>query len=174
VNRPSLLGLGLAVVGTAAIAGLSRLPYDATPSGQALLRLSWRYQPDGSSGCRRPTEEELAELPPHMRNPNACISAPVPYHLTVVIDGETIVDERILAGGARQDRPVFVFREFDVAAGEHEIEIRFEARPEEPDGTEPLSLSWAEPVMVRPREIALIGYDRETGRLFRHVGGQGP
>lgn len=173
MTRPSPLGVIVAVVGTAAMVALSQAPYQANPDADGILRLSWRYQAPEAIDCRRPTAEELAALPTHMRNPDACVSTPVPYGLTLTIDGVAVLDETLHAAGARQDRPVFVFRELSLPAGEHELEVVFASRPEEADVSPPMTLSWAERLTVEPRDIVLIGYDRESGAL-RRVGSDRP
>jgi hypothetical protein len=164
--RPSLPGLIIAVLGTAAMAGLSRAPYRANADEGGVLRLSWRYQSRDAVDCRRPSAAELEALPTHMRNPDACISTPVPYALTLTIDGSVVLDETLHAAGARQDRPVFVLHEVALPPGEHQISVAFSSRPED-DTVAPMTLAWSERLTVQPREIVLIGYDRESGTLLR-------
>jgi hypothetical protein len=166
MTRPSLLGIVVAVLGTAAIAGLSRAPYRANPDENGVLRLSWRYQAPDAADCRRPTPEELEALPAHMRNPDACVSSPVPYGLTLTIDGQVVLDETIHAAGARQDRPIFVLRESVLPPGDHDVSVVFASRPED-DTVAPTTLGWSERLTVQPREIVLVGYDRESHALVR-------
>lgn len=176
MNRPSLLGIVLGVVGTGLMAGMSRLPYRAE-TDRAVLRLSWRYQPGDEAGCRLPTPEELADRPIHMRNPNACIRRPTPYRLTLGIDGERVLERTVRAAGAREDRPIFVFEEIPLEAGVRSIDVRFEAVPDTtaPDAATdpPMSLSWRETTTIEPRDVVVIGYDRSLGVLERS-GPSGP
>ncbi|MDX1577547.1 MAG: hypothetical protein R3266_03645 [Gemmatimonadota bacterium] len=171
-KRPSPVGLLLAAGIVAAIAGLSRVPWTVDPERGSVLRLSWRFQPEGESGCRRPTAEELAELPPHMRNPDACVREAVPYLLELRIDGVRTLADTLHAAGARQDRPVFVYRDVAIDAGAHTIEVGFSSlEPEGPgsagDTPPGIALSWSDSVTVDPREIVLIGYDRASRSLVR-------
>lgn len=171
MNRPSLLGIVLAVIGTGVMAGLSQLPYRAETTDRAVLRLSWRYEPGDEAGCRLPTSEELAELPPHMRNPNACVRTPTPYLLQLRVDGQTVLERTLRAAGAREDRPVFVYEEVTLEAGERTLDVLFEALAGTTEaGTvpdPPMALSWSETVTVEPRDIVVIGHDRIRGVLER-------
>ena len=170
MTRPSLLGIMLAVVGTGLMAGMSRLPFTAE-TDRAVLRLSWRYQPGDEAGCRLPTPEELADLPVHMRNPNACIRHPTPYRLTLRIDDAIALERTIRAAGAREDRPVFVFEEVPLRAGSRSLDVRFEAVPDSSASDAatdaPLSLSWRETVTIEPRDVVVVGYDRSLNVLER-------
>jgi hypothetical protein len=131
-----------------------------------LLRLSWRAVGERVEACREPTEEENAALPPHMRRSEICEARLSPFRLAVAIDGNPVLERRIRPGGARQDRPAYVFQEFPVAAGAHRLEVVFESEPE--DGAvaaarPPLVLD--ERVVLGRREIFLVTIDPDTGRF---------
>jgi hypothetical protein len=76
--------------------------------------------------CRQLSEEELANLPIHMRNPEACIGRIAPYHLQVGLDGALIMQDTVYPAGARGDRPIFVFRDFPVEPGTLRVQVRFD------------------------------------------------
>ncbi|MCG8468354.1 MAG: hypothetical protein MJB57_09125 [Gemmatimonadetes bacterium] len=169
--RPSPLGLALAVLLLAGIAGLSRVPYAAEPDDRALLRLSWRYQAPADADCRRPTAEELAQLPAHMRNPDACVRTPTPFRVTARVGERWVVDDTLRAAGARQDRPVFVYVDVPVTSGWHALEVGFTSLAPETGGmtagAPAVALSWADTVRIEPHEIVLIEYDRASRSLVR-------
>ncbi|MEJ2204013.1 MAG: hypothetical protein P8170_07875, partial [Gemmatimonadota bacterium] len=110
----AILAGGLSVV---AISAASRLPVSFGGDHDALLRLSWRVDGISMEECRTLTEEELANLPTHMRNPKACIGRIAPYRLQVGIDGALVVSDTVYPAGARGDRPVFVLRDVPVDPG---------------------------------------------------------
>lgn len=112
-----------AVVGTAA---LSRAPLAAYPSDTPILRLAWSVRPERIEHCRTLTDEELADVPAHMRQRVQCEGRSAGYRLVVSLDGESRFDTLVTGGGARGDRPVYVFRELDVPAGPHRLDVRFE------------------------------------------------
>ena len=158
----AVVALGL----TAALVVGSGLPYVDDHSDRALMRLSWRAVGERIQECRTPTEEELAALPPHMRRREICEGRMTPFHLAVRIDGAAVFEDRIHPAGTRQDRPVYVFREFPVAPGEHRIEVRFAAvLPEGAEAGARAPLVLDETLRLAPRQIALVTHDDAAGRL---------
>ena len=113
----------LAVVGTVAVAWLSRVPLEFDSEHEALVRLSWRVDGISIEECRQLSEVELANLPIHMRNPEACIGRIAPYRLQVALDGQLMVNDTIHPGGARGDRPIYVLSDFPVDPGEHRVQV---------------------------------------------------
>jgi len=170
------LGAGLLAAGAAvALAGLSRMPYPASGDDQAVLRLSWRIRAEQMGAeCRRPSQEELEALPPHMRNPDACVGSLRPFRLRVRVDGRTVVDDRVRPGGARGDRPVYVFRDVPVTPGERRVHLTFEQEEgpgresagEPGEGEErPEGLEIHRTIRLSPREVALVTLDDGRGEL---------
>src|SRR5690606_15072501 len=94
-------------------------------AGDAVLRLSWRVRGIRIQECRTLTPEELDALPPHMRRPEVCEGRIAPYRLRVRVDCRVLADTLVHAAGAREDRPVYVFREFRVVPGVHRVDLRF-------------------------------------------------
>ncbi|HET6617456.1 MAG TPA: hypothetical protein VFH69_06570 [Gemmatimonadota bacterium] len=121
----TVLGTSLASVAILVIGAATRVPWTATPADRALLRLSWRAESETMQECRSLTEEELAELPVHMRTPEVCERKAVPYLLKVDIDGRTLLNDTLHGSGAREDRPVYVFREFALRPGTHAVDVEF-------------------------------------------------
>jgi len=110
----------------ASLGALSRVPVSAAAAEQAALRFSWRLRAEEAGECRHPTEEELRDLPVHMRNPDACVG-PVPaYRLRVEVSGQRHIDDRIEASGARGDRPLFVYHQLLLQPGRHAVRVSFE------------------------------------------------
>lgn len=156
-----------------AVAALTRVPYRIAADDEAQLRLSWRLRSDQVGVCVRPTPEELADLPRHMQNPDACSGTVPPFRLQVRVDGRTVVDDRVRPGGARADRPMYVLRELPVTPGPHQLEISFglESSPEvqEHPAMERLRLDLEAEVVFGAREIVLVTLDPGTLSLvLRH------
>jgi hypothetical protein len=151
------------------VAGLSRLPTSYADEGDALLRLSWRVDGTMIEECRTRTPEELEALAPHMRTPEVCTGLGASYTLQVEVDDEEVAFDTIIPAGARRDRPVYVFREFELAPGEHDAVVVFRAlTPRSAETFEPPPpLIWEGGVRLQPTEIALITIDSETGSLVR-------
>jgi len=118
---------GLAALGgVVLLAALSRAPQAAHGTDMGALRLSWRAQPERVEVCRTVPEAELASLPRHMRQPVICEGRSAEYRLTVLRDGAPLADDTVQGGGARRDRPMYLYREFALAPGVHDLTIRLE------------------------------------------------
>ncbi len=148
-----LLGAALC---TLVIAG-SRVPWTPVPDGSAAIRLSWRAVLPVVEECREPTADEVAHLPSHMRPAEICTGSPITFRLLFLLDGAVLLDELLVPGGSRSQRPVHVYHEFRVAPGTHRIEV--ELGPENAEvataaGATTTSLD--ETVRLDPLDIVLI------------------
>ncbi len=152
----------------AAVVGLSHMRYEVESGDEARLRLSWRFRA-AVEECRELSEEELAELPVHMRREVVCQRRVPPFRLRVEVDGRGVLDEVVRAAGAQHDRPLYVFREISVEPGRRDVRIRFERVGEEADapGGSPSELVLETTLELEAREIALISYDPRAGLLRR-------
>ena len=160
-----LIGLAFLI----GVALLTEAPAEFSTDDRALLRLSWRLPAGEGQDCRRPTAEELAELPAHMRNPDACLGGSHPgFTLNVTVDGIDVVTDTLYPAGSRGDRPIFVFRELPLEAGEKSLRVRFEQNegnvtPETGDARR--LLQWEDELTLAPREIVLLRYDQDSESL---------
>lgn len=118
-------GLVLAVAAAWGMVKVSRIEWAAGPDDAAQLRLAWRYRSEAVNECRRLTAEEIARLPVHMRREEECERGLRPYRLEVLVNGAVQADDTIHGAGARSDRPLYVYREFQLAPGRHAVVIRF-------------------------------------------------
>lgn len=153
--RPLALLAGfLAIGGAFGTAALSRAPLTAYPDETPVLRLAWSVRPERIERCRTLTDAELADVPAHMRQRVQCEGRSANYRLAVTVDGITRVDTVVTGGGARSDRPVYVFRELAVAPGAHALRVRFdrEAVVESPaDGDSPSAADAAGDTLMQGR-----------------------
>lgn len=95
-----------------------------SPNGEfARVRQSWSARPERVESCRRLSDEELADLPAHMRLRTRCEGGFARYRLTVSIDDSTITVDTLRGGGLRNDRPMHVFEEIRVAPGERRLRL---------------------------------------------------
>ena len=95
-------------------------------SDQAILRLAWSARPERIENCRQQSDEELARLPAHMRQPVVCEGVSAQYRLTVRREGSVVAEQIVRGGGLRQDRRIYVFHELPLDPGESSIEVRFD------------------------------------------------
>jgi hypothetical protein len=162
------LGVALAVAATIALAWASRAPMTAHPSNDAILRLAWSARPERIEKCREQSEEELASIPQHMRQPVACEGVAAEYRLQVRIDGAVVSERLVHGGGLRRDRRLYVFEDLPVAAGEAAVEVTLD-RIEVKDAGDPAAgtdrgevpphLAFVERLHFVPREVVLVTYD---------------
>lgn len=171
-----VLGGIVALAATLALAALSRAPQHAYGDEVGLLRLSWSGQPERIETCRTVPEEELENLPRHMRQAVVCEGRAAEYHLTVVQNGETLADGAVWGGGVRHDRPIYLYREFPFSPGAHRLIVRFTLRDASAEDTEPgeshtrldalpRTLDLDTTLTVGAREVVLVTYDAERGAL---------
>jgi hypothetical protein len=170
------LARGAAVVVTVGaawgLAVLSALPMPGDPPTHALLRLDWRLRGEEAGDCLRPTQADLDALPPHMRNPNACLGALPPYHLRLWVDDVVVIDEEVRGGGARQDRPLTVYRDVPVEPGVRRLRAEF-VRATADEGTEAvmpqerpaLALRAEGEARLAPGQVLLIVRRQDSGAL---------
>jgi len=172
----AILGSGLAMAATALLAALSRAPQGMGDDEEGLLRLSWSGQPERVEVCRTVTDEELQNLPRHMRQPVLCEGGSAEYRLRVTVDGTTLVDEDVTGGGLRRDRPIYVYREFPLTPGPRALSVRFELADEPAEIGEttatrarfdalPRALTLDTTLTLNPRAVALVTYDAERRAL---------
>jgi hypothetical protein len=176
------LGLLLAAAALAAMVAASNAPMTAHRSADAVLRLAWSARPERIETCRQQTEEELARLPAHMRQPVVCEGTTATYRLQVRVNGAVAVDRVVRGGGLRQDRRLYVFEELPRPPGESDVVVRFD-RIEVPAGdgspgergdeagrrrraeTVPPALSLERRLRFAPRAVVLVTYDEARGEL---------
>ncbi len=167
--RITLAALVTAAV-TLGLGALSQVPYEADTADHAILRIAWRARSVRVEECRRLTPEELEEIPTHMRQEEVCEGRMIPYDLTVLLDGEVIVNEVVRAAGAREDRPLYVSHEVPVAVGEHDLIVRFVRQGDVPPDSVSTSATPSELVLerridVQAKDVALVTYDAAARQL---------
>jgi hypothetical protein len=142
---PIARALGIVVALALAVGIRQASTVRMTPNGSsaAVLRLAWTARPDRIENCRTQNEQELAKLPAHMRQAVICDGTTAEYRLQVRRDNQTIVDRLVRGGGLRHDRPLYVFQDLDLAAGDVGIAVRF-------DRTGPPALPTTEDVVGGP------------------------
>jgi hypothetical protein len=162
-----VLGALVAIVLTVLTAALSQVPLDFSGGDHGILRLSWRNDGVTVEACRTRTEEELANLPIHMRNPTACIGQIASYHLRVEVDGSVMVDDTLRPAGARGDRPVYVLEELPMEPGTYEVGVRYDALlpTDLPTPSGIVSLSWTGTFSPEPGEVMLVTLDEDSQAL---------
>jgi hypothetical protein len=170
-------------VGALLMAGMvwaSNAPMTTNRSPDARLRLAWSARPERIEKCRQKTEEELATLPAHMRQPFSCEGTTAEYRLQVRLEGALVAERVVHGGGLRRDRRLYVFEEILVPAGEAAVDVRFDrvdagapapaagerAGPTAAQrGEVPPHLSLVRRIQFSSREVVLVTYDSDRQEL---------
>jgi hypothetical protein len=180
-----------------AIAWLSQLPIGSGTSDSGMLRLGWRARPERIETCQSVDDQALASVPRHMRQPVICEGENASYRLEVAVDGQAAAERIVEAGGLRRDRPLYVFLEVPVPAGEVDVAVRFTrvepadddpdagAADEDRDGPDdsraamarrdqlmeavPPRLEYERRLRFAPRQVRVITYDPRRRELVEIV-----
>lgn len=176
-----VVGIAAATAAAFGVSWLSRMPVASNVSDQALLRLAWRARPERIEHCVTQSPDALAALPPHMRQATICEGISATYRLEVRRDNQIVAERLVEPGGLRRDRPLYVFLEIPVPAGDANLGIGF-VRVDESDGdgsddeegasrdalreAVPSSLRWDKRLHFAPGQVRVISYDPERRQLF--------
>jgi hypothetical protein len=188
MRRDRVAGIALAAAVMAGLVWASNAPMTAHRSSDAILRLAWSARPERILDCRQRSEEELARLPQHMRQPIACEGVTAEYRLQIFRDGALVVDRVVRGGGLRRDRRLYVLEEVPVPAADVSVIVRFDrvdrtgpvtgAPPRQPEAADPPQRGGMVPPQLKferrlhfaPREVILVTYDPMQRELTTRQG----
>ena len=109
----------------AIIAVFSSWPaYRHLPEDHALIRLSMTHHAQRVHECETVSAEELAALPPNMREPMRCPRERAPLTVEIDIDGALAHRETASPSGVSGDGPASIYRRLTVPAGVHHLSVR--------------------------------------------------
>jgi hypothetical protein len=109
----------------AVIAAFSNWPtYRHLPEGHALIRLSMVHHAQHVHECVTVSAEELAALPPNMREPMKCPRERAPVTVEIDIDGALAHRETVSPSGLSGDGPASIYRRLTIPAGVHRLSVR--------------------------------------------------
>lgn len=98
--------------------------YHQFPNGMAQIKLAFAHGAARTIDCRKLTSKEIAKLPPNQRRPNNCTRERIPIHIQLVLDGELLYDDLLIATGLSNDGPGRAYEKIMVPAGPHSITVR--------------------------------------------------
>ena len=180
------IGAAAALAGVLGLAALSNLPLGVHEEPEARLRVAFSARPERIETCRRPSAEEEADVPAHMRQTEICEGTTARYRLDVRRDDSLLVTLLVRGGGLRHDRQLYVLRDVTVPSGRSTVDVRLtrldsSVAPDPRDGRGddrggdarrrrmadevPPVLRYFETVELRPREVLLVTYDQSRRRL---------
>lgn len=138
--------------------------YQHLAADQALLKLSFSHPGQLREECRRRSAEELAQLPPNMRQPLDCPRERSPVSVEMALDGEVLAREVVSPAGLSRDGPSTLYVRFAVPAGMHRLAVRISDSVREPG----FAYLREEAVQLAPGRILVVDFDPgQGGILFR-------
>jgi F420-non-reducing hydrogenase iron-sulfur subunit len=128
-----LAGVFAGIVGVA-----SNLGYASPQSPRSVLAVSFKHPGQMSENCEEMSEEELADVPVHMRKARKCERARSPVRLRVHVDGQPVVESSFAPSGLWSDGPSVAIERVPVELGEHTVRVEIG------DGPDPGEWSFAD------------------------------
>lgn len=137
-------------------------PYHPIGPDQALIKISVSRLGQPVGECRRLTQEELAQLPPNMRDPVQCPRERSPLTMEVDVDGHRVLDRVAQPGGLSKDGASAIYERLTVPAGEQHIHVRFN------DDVRPGAKTWEREAVINlaPGQVLVIDFDAEKGGIL--------
>lgn len=145
------------------VALLSARPvWQSLPDGTGLLRLSLTHS--GARNCRDRTAEELAKLPPNMRERQLCDRRRAPIRVEMDVDGRPAIAVDAPPSGLAGSGPSRVYERIELPAGTYRIDLRLADDPAVQDFVHRASYD----IVLEPAESIAIDFDAASGGFFLH------
>lgn len=103
--------------------------HSALPQGHGELKLSMAYLTQRMEPCVQLTAEELAALPPNMRNPERCTRERTPAVIELLVDGELLLATAVRPVGLARGGRSYLQARWGLPAGDYELELRLRDTP---------------------------------------------
>lgn len=133
--------------------------YTHFPPDKAMIKIALAHGGQHKGGCREPTEEELARLPPNMRRKLICGRERLPVTVELEIDGETVYSRTLQPAGIRNDGPSRVYASFPVETGTRTVT----ARLRDSDRAEGFDYESSDTVTLAATQLYVIQFRPEAG-----------
>ncbi len=150
----------LLVLGVATLS--SRPSWQSLPDDTAVVRLSFTHS--GPRNCRDRTADELAKLPPNMRNRQLCDRTRAPVWIEMEIDGKRVIARDLPPSGLSGSGPSRIYQRFDLPAGERHMVVRMRDNPAVKGFTHQAAFD----VSLAPGQSLAIDFNGTTGKFFLH------
>ncbi len=157
------LGGFVTLVLSLGVAWLSASPaWQTVPENMALLRLSFTHSGDRSASCRDRTPEELAKLPPNMRQTQVCARRRPPIYVELEVDGALIYSAESAPSGIAGSGPSRLYERLLLPAGTHNLTVRMRDNP----ASEAYGYEAKRKIDLKPGQSFVIDFRKESGFVF--------
>ena len=126
-------GAAVTAIGVVLLAYLSAAPVPYHANESARLRLSWSARPERIEVCQTLSAEELAQVAEHMRQRESCEGVFATYALRISVDGRVVGESIIRGAGLRNDRPMYLLRDYAVLPGVRRFHVTLTRREKTDD-----------------------------------------
>ena len=134
-------------------------PYHPLQADQALIRLSFTHHGKLIAECRQRSAEELAKLPPNMRQAMDCQRERSPVAVEIDIDGQTVYRHLAKASGLSKDGASTVYQRFVVSAGPHRLAVRLNDDARIPG----FNFQREETLTLAPGKVLVVDFNADKG-----------
>lgn len=146
------------------VAWLSVSPaWQTVPDNMALLRLSFTHSGDRSAICRDRTSEELAKLPPNMRQTQVCDRRRPPIYVELEVDDALIYAAESAPSGLAGSGPSRLYERLLLPAGVHEVTVRMRDNP----ASDAFGYEATRKVDLQPGQNFVIDFRKDSGFVFK-------
>lgn len=127
--------------------------------GLATIKLSLRHAGKPVAACRERTADELAQLPPNMRQPQVCPRERSALSLELSLDDRIVYAETLPPRGIHRDGRASVYERMSVPAGEIEVTVRLK------DDIRASGYQYerTQRVALAPADVLVIDFDADKG-----------
>lgn len=145
-----------------ALGVFSRWPvYHPLPADMAQIKVSFAHHGERVAPCRPYTAEEQAKMPPNMRKAEKCERERSPVSIEVDIDGKTVLSHTSPPSGLSRDGASTLYQRLNIAAGEHQIAVRFK----DDQKAEGFTSKREETITLKPAQVLVIDFNPDKGGI---------
>lgn len=104
--------------------------YRLRADNEAIVKLSFSHAAQLKQACRERTAEELAKLPPNMRNKLDCPRERADVTVELDMDGRSLMRAVVPPTGLRKDGAANLYRRIAIPSGAHTFVVRLADGPD--------------------------------------------
>lgn len=136
--------------------------YSPIPAGTAVVTLSFAHSGKRVEACRERTTEELAKLPPNMRNPMECSRERSPVVVRFAVDGEVRYDRSLQPSGFSSDGTSYAYTKHFLPAGLHTLTLYLNDDIHHPGGVYEKNVE----VSLKPHQVLVVEFNPDGGFIL--------
>jgi len=135
--------------------------YQHLAPDQAVIKLSITHTGKPKGECYRRTDEELAKLPPNMRQRVICPRERHPVSVQLGLDNKLLYQEILPPSGLRSDGVSSTYKRFVVSAGQHQLTVQLgDSGPEKG-----YTFSSDTRIDIQPAQVLVINFSNDNGKF---------